>query len=751
MNIMLETEKIKKIDSIFSQVHMDGRNQLFEHEVYWILEIIGLRAPAYHFVTNPEQVNDEVLSKFGSSEVILKVVSKDIPHKGKVGGIKKLIKDRDFIKYMMKKMKEDISNHVSFDIPPKISGFLITNYVDYTAELGNELLIGIKENIAFGPVISFSKGGNDAEHFAKHYSKPNLRLVPLTREECEDLIKETKIYLKYCEQFHLDYAQKIADAIFKFNQLAFHYSNFNIDGSKFVITELEVNPFVFDREGNLVAVDGLAYFMIRDTDYKLSTQPNLKNLEYFFKPNGIAVVGVSTSDMTKIGNIIATLLHNMNREDLYFVNVKGGEVKVNSKKYPIYKTLMDIKENIDLVIITVPARFTPTVMEECKKKKVKSVILIPGGFSEVKGETTLEEQILKIVEGTDIRIIGPNCVGVFYSPEDDNHPGLNTIFIPKEKWDLELKPKRNVALITQSGGMGISQLDKLKNALTPHVIVSYGNQLDVDTGDLMAYFEKDPQIDVIALYIEGFKPFGGREFFNAAKGIGKPIIVYKAGRTDAGSRAAASHTASMTGDYEVAKAAFLQSGCIVTEGLIDHKDLIKTWALMGGKKVRGNKVAGVVNAGFESTYAADSLGNLELAEFSAETVRKLKEIMPPFVCINTIMDLTPMAGDEVFEKSIEYILADDNVDALFLSIVPHTPQLHTTAKELKEDKENIANRIIRQNKNTDKPIVVSVNAGSFYNTFVEILENGGIPTFTTARRAMLCLNRLISYKLKNRA
>jgi len=747
MEIILEEEKTKKIDSILSKINMEGRDQLFEFEVYWILEALGLKVPTYHFISNPDHVTDEILSKFGSSEVVLKVVSRDIPHKGKIGGVKKVFKDRDYVKYMMKKIKEEIISNGNFSSPPKINGFLITNYIDYTSELGNEILVGIKENIAFGPVISFSKGGNDAEHFAKHYSKPNLRLAPLTKDECLDMIKDTNIHLKYLEQKHLDFLDKIAEALFKFNQLAFHYSNFNKNGSKFVFTEFEVNPFVFDREGNLIAIDGLAYFMIKDSDYKPSTQPNLKNLKYFFEPNGIAVIGVSMEDMTKIGNIVATLLHELNREDLYFVNVKGGDLKIDEKVYPIYKSLTEIKDNVDLVIVTVPAKFTPAVINECKEKNVKTVILIPGGFSEVKGETSLEEQILKIVKGTDIRIIGPNCVGVFYSSEDGK-PGINTIFIPKEKWELELKPKRNVALITQSGGMGISQLDKLKSALTPHVIVSYGNQLDVDTGDLMAYFDKDPKIDVLALYIEGFKPFGGREFFNAARNISKPIIVYKAGRTDAGSRAAASHTASMTGDYEVAKAAFLQTGCIVTEGLIDHKDLIKTWALMGSKNVRGRRVAGVVNAGFESTYAADSLGNLVLAEFSKETHDKLKEIMPPFVSINSIMDLTPMASDEIFELCIEYILNDDSVDALFLSLVPHTAQLHTTAKELEKVKENIANRIIRQSNKTDKPLLVSVNAGSYYNPLVEILENGGIPTFTTARRAMLCLNRLIDHKLK---
>jgi acyl-CoA synthetase (NDP forming) len=221
--------------------------------------------------------------------------------------------------------------------------------------------------------------------------------------------------------------------------------------------------------------------------------------------------------------------------------------------------------------------------------------------------------------------------------------------------------------------------------------------------------------------------------------------MYKAGRTDAGSRAAASHTASLTGDYEVAKAAFEQSGIINADTLLDHKDLVKTFSLLGKKRIRGRTVAGVVNAGFESTYAADNIGDLVLANLSRHTVESLREILPSIVAVQPFLDLTPMGDDNLFEQCMRILLEDDQVDNLLVSIIPHTAMLHTTAEEIEQNTENVANRIVRQCTAFDKPVAVSINAGNAYTTLVNTLENGGVPTFPTAQRAMYCLNRLVSF------
>ncbi len=747
MSEKLNPVAIEKIDAVLAKAGATGREQLLEPEVYQILQALGIQVPTYLFIRDPDDLEGGMLAEFGTETLILKIVSGNIAHKTRVGGVKKVSRDRERIRHAMCQMRDEVLAHPSFaDEKPTIDGFLLTSFIEYSKDLGNEILAGVKVNLAFGPVISFSKGGTDAEHFAKYFSSPNVRVLPVERQQCRDLLGTTGIALKYHEEGHADHAVKAADLLYRFNLLFSHFSCLNPDPPKYIFSEFEVNPLVFDYESNLIAIDGLACIFDSGERLDMLAGPNPEGLDGLFWPEGVAVIGVSASDQGKTGNNIATLLHNLGRKDLYLVNPKGGRVEIGGQDYTMYKSLLDIEERVDLVVVCVPAPLAPTVAMEAKTKGARGLVLIPGGFSEVAGGEALEKGILDAIEGSGIRIVGPNCLGIFRAPTGE-HPGLNTLFIPESKLEYRPKKESNVALLTQSGALGITELDKLKSAIYPRVVVSYGNQLDVDPADLVAYFEKDPEIDVLAVYIEGFKEAGGRKFFEAVRQTTKPVIVYKAGRTDAGSRAAASHTASMTGDYKVALAAMEQAGAIVADHILDHKDLIKAFALMGEKKIGGRRVAGVVNAGFESTYAADNIGGLELAQFTQETADSLRASLPRFVSINPFMDLTPMADDALFERCIELVLADPGVDCLFISIVPHTVMLHTNLEELAGDRENIAHRIIRQGQKADKPIVVSVNAGTMYNAFMEMLEEGGIPTYSTAERAMIALNRLVDQRL----
>ena len=167
--------------------------------------------------------------------------------------------------------------------------------------------------------------------------------------------------------------------------------------------------------------------------------------------------------------------------------------------------------------------------------------------------------------------------------------------------------------------------------------------------------------------------------------------------------------------------------------------------------VTGNRVAIIANAGYEKTYAADNLGGLELAEFDAKTIRTLEKILPPIVMADPLLDLTPMADEETFEKCMQVVLESDSVDVLFVSIVPHSAMIHTTDAEIDRHKENIAARIVKIVHKYKKPTAVSVNvvfgADAVYNKMGKILDAGGVPTFLTAKRAMLCLNAFIRYWL----
>lgn len=735
----------ENIEKILAHAFREGRKNLHEHEVYQILREIGIRTPAYCFIRDEKEITHQTLSIFGSGKIVLKVVSPRIIHKQKSGGVKVVFKDLDFVKYSLTKMKSAF-----LEKGTEVAGILLVEYIDYSKDLGNEILLGFRESESFGPVISFSKGGTDAEHFATNFSAPNLILPPINREWASALQSSTHIQKKYLDEGKAHYITKIIDAELKLSALSTHFSNFFEFTSGFVLKEFEINPFVFDIDDRFIAIDGYATFDQKDKEpIDLEVQP-LSTLKSLFHPEGIAVIGISLTDMSKAGNIIVKNLLDMQRDDIYCVNKKGGHITVSDRHFDLYTSVTEIKNPVDLAIITVPAESTIPVVEDCVKKRVKSIILIPGGFFEVKKNRDIELRILEICRRSSIRVMGPNCLGILYAGEGKNR-GINTFFIPEKKFMVNLDKKKNVAILSQSGALGITEIFNLRNAISPRVIVSYGNQLDIDPSDLVQYFESDPSVDVIGLYIEGFKRGAGRKFFNTAAESKKPIIVYKAGRTAAGKLATQSHTASIAGEYEVAKAAMKQAGVIVAESMLDHGDFIKTFALLHDFTVTGNRVVVIANAGYEKTYAADSLGELVLADLDAETVRKLEKIIPPFVSVDPLLDLTAMASDELFEQCIDILLSSPQVDALCISIVPQAQLIHTTDEEIESYKENVAARIVNTVQKHKKPAAVSINvvsgADAAYNKFGQLIDFGGVPTFLTAERAMACLNEFIRYKL----
>ena len=734
-----------KIESILANAQAQGRAQLFEHEVYSILTHMDIATPTHMLVKNEEEITAKTLSGFGSSKIVLKVVSSRITHKQKVGGVKVVHKDLDFVRYSFERMRAAFTKQKIH-----IEGILLVEYIEYSKDLGNENLLGFRESEAFGPIISFSKGGTDAEHFAEYFSAPNLILAPINHQWAEALQSSTKIQKKYLDEGKDDYISKIIDTEVKLSDLATQFSSFFDLGSSFSLTEFEINPFVFDNDGNYIAIDGFATLRKKEKkSIDLEVKPT-QTLKPLFEPKGIAVIGISSTDRNNAGNIILENLFAMKRNDVYGIGLKERDLQINGMDTHIYASIGEVTQSIDLAVIAVPAEATLAVVKECAARNVRAIILIPGGFSEVARNVEAEDEILQICSRQAIRVMGPNCLGVVYAGEGEGS-GLNTFFIPEEKFSINLEGEKNVAILSQSGALGITEIHNLRNAISPKVIVSYGNQLDIDPSDLIQYFDRDPSIDVIGLYIEGFKPGAGRRFFNTTAMCTKPIIVYKAGRTDEGKLATQSHTASIAGEYEVAKAAMKQAGLIVADSMIDHLDFIKTFALLHDLKVRGNRVAVIANAGYEKTYAADNLGELELAELDAKTLGKLEKIIFPYVKASPLLDLTGMASDEMFEQCIDVLLGSDQVDALCISIVPQATDIHTTDEEIESYSDNVAVRIVRMVHAHKKPAVLSVNvvsgAGASYNRFGQVLESGGVPTFFTAERAMVCLNEFTRYRL----
>ncbi|MFZ5974244.1 MAG: acetate--CoA ligase family protein [Bacillota bacterium] len=735
-------ETIERITSIMDVAAREGRNTLYEFEVYEILRAAGLEVPKHIFVRNPSELNENALSAFDKA-LVMKVVSPQITHKQKVGGVKVVNGTAlNLVRDAMLQMERDVLSCSEGCTTPHIEGFLLVEFISFSEGLGYEVMLGIKQDDAFGPVITLTKGGDDAEFFATYYDPANLIIPPLD-ERALDVTYSLKIRHKFEAMGQRDYLRYIAQAARILGFLAYTFSAL-CDDVGYVIEEMDVNPFVFTKDQRFVAVDGFARF-----EKVQKAQPGLlsvhtQNLETFFTPQGIAVIGVSADmDKQSVGREIATLLHNMKREDIYLVNNKGGSLVIDGREYCLYKSMDAIEKKVDLIVYAAPAQFMIDFFKSLPKNCPQNVILISGIPFGI--EYSQYKQELDAVVPSGTRIIGPNCMGVFYGA-DEMHKGVNTLFISEKKLEVRSSDASNTVLLTQSGALAVSLLDKLRKSRIFKAVVSFGNKYDIKPTDLIAYFAEDESMHLITLYIEGFEYGEGRTFFELAKTVGKPIIVYKAGKTEAGARAAASHTASISGSYEVFKAACAQAGVILAEKIEDYLDFIKIFSLLARKSLKGKRVAGVCNAGFESTISADELNNLEQAQLSGHTIEKLRMAdKTGLVDLSTsFLDITPGADDGMYADYVEAILQDDGVDCVFVAVVPHAVALKTLPENCR-DTDSLANRLAELSRRYSKPMVISVNAGRHYQEFISVMEEQGLPIYGDVRSAIKSLERYVSF------
>ena len=743
----MNEQSFEKIDRILRAAHEDGRSTLFEHEVYGILSTVGVDTPRCAFVRDPAEVTEALLAPFGNA-VMIKTVSRDMAHNQRYGGVKKItVMDPLFVRFALSAMREEVLSHFPEGGKPHIDGFLIVEFIKFTQSLGNEIMIGVGEDPAFGAVVTLTKGGDDAEFFSQYYDPANLFLAPLDFAESLRITQGLKIRHKYEEAGHTDYLEKMARTLSAVSSLGHHYSFMACRDTEFSLKTLDINPLVFSGDGRFVAVDGYAEFAPAQ-QCTASTGPNTQGLDGFFHPKGIAVLGVSSQPgKYSMARIIVELFLDMGREDIYCVNPKGGESVVDGRAFPLYRSLSEIPGSFDLVVYAAPAKNTLKFLETVPEGK--SVILISGLPSDLP-YAAFAAEARRIRKG-GVRLIGPNCMGVFHAP-DKTHQGVNTLFIDENHLKIPYSSRSNAALFTQSGAMGITTVERAQHSRIIRTIVSFGNKIDVSVPDLMAYFAEQAGIDVMALYVEGIGEGEGRQFFDLARVSEKPVVVYKAGRTEAGAKAAASHTAAMSGSYDVFRAACAQSGCVLTEALEDFYAFTKAFAMLNGKRPKGNRVAGVVNAGLDATMGADTLTFLKQAVLADETVRRLKELNTHGLVDTrtSFLDLTPMTGDVGYAKFIEAVLSDENVDCMFVAVVPHIENLKTLESDYL-DADAVFPLIADVAKRYDKPIVVSVNSGSHYQHAVAYLEEHGLPVYGNIHAAIRSLDKFVEYWMGRQA
>ncbi len=458
-----------------------------------------------------------------------------------------------------------------------------------------------------------------------------------------------------------------------------------------------------------------------------------EQLKPFFEPKAVAIIG-ATDKRGKVGNVIFENFRT-NRERgifqgmIYPVNPKLNEIG----GYKVYHSVEELPDGVDLAVVSIPARFVPGTMKDIAAKGIKSVIIITGGFGELGEEgKRMEREIYETAKEHGIRVIGPNCVGV-YVPDT----GVDTVFLPDEKMD---RPKSGpIAFVSQSGAFAAAMLDWAANEeLGIGKMVSYGNKIDVDDADLMDYFAHDDSINVVTLYIEGVKD--GRKFMEAAKRITrvKPVIALKAGRSSYGAKAASSHTGSLAGADVIYDAAFRQTGVIRAEDFEHMFDLAKAFAALKDKLPKGDRVGIITDGGGAGVMASDAVAkfNLKMAEPSEKTLNFLKERFPPHAVIGNPTDVVGDTDAERYRLALEAFTKDPNVDAILLIVLFQVPLLN---------EEEVIEIIGEYKRKSEKPIVGVAMGGAKTERYAKMLEERDVPVYPTPERGVRALAGLVRY------
>ncbi|RLE94398.1 MAG: CoA-binding protein [Thermoprotei archaeon] len=453
----------------------------------------------------------------------------------------------------------------------------------------------------------------------------------------------------------------------------------------------------------------------------------VSSLEKIFRARSVAVVGASEKKGS-IGRAIMENLLSSFKGSIYPVNIKYDKV-FNLK---CYKSVKDIPGQVDLAVIAVPAEAVLSVIKDCGEKEVKGAIVISAGFRESGKEgAELEEKLVSLAREHEVKIIGPNCLGVYSA-----HSGLDTIFNPS---DRQAKPEPGpIAFVSQSGALGAALLDWIAatNIGMSHFI-SYGNAADVDETELIEFLAEDPETKVIACYIEGVRR--GREFLKAIKKASakKPVVVLKAGKTTRGAAAVASHTGSMAGSYKVYEGALKQHGAIVVEDLKSLLNASKALALQPPAK--GPRVGIVTNGGGAGVLMADELESkgLEIPSLSPSTVAELEKVLPSSASTANPVDILGDAPAERYRDAVNLVLKDPNVDVVVVITLMQSPALNP--KTLKD----YLKRIVSE---TDKPIVMVAPGGSYTEKHSSEIEvEAGIPIYKTPEDAAVAVKALVDY------
>ena len=585
-----------------------------EHESKEVLERYGIPTARCIFVQSEEEAVRA--AREISFPVVMKVASRKIVHKSEVGGVRLNVWSEEEVRRNFRELMS-------------IEGVEGVN-VQRMLPRGVEVAIGVSENDRFGSVAMLAFGGILIEKLRK----ATFRLLPLDARDAMDMVRE----------IGLDFGvNSIIEILVKLNELV----------EKESILEMDLNPIIVYKDRCVVADARMVIGKRKEFHYKI------KDVEPFFKAARVAVIGASQHPL-KVGNaVMKSLSGSKKRLKVYPINPNVEEVE----GLRAYKSLLEVEDEVDLAIIAVPAESVPSAIDQCLAKKVPAAIIISSGFKEAELEwrRELQEKLSDVAEKKGIRIIGPNVFGVV-----DVAGGANYSFTPLFG---EVK-KGKVALVSQSGGICHYLLHSSDLGFSR--IIHLGNRCDVDFHDVMSFLSRDPETEVVTIYVEGLE--NGKAFYEELKRLTKVkrVVVMKAGRSKVADKASLSHTGSLAGDFEVFKAAVKQAGAIFVETPIELVDVAKI--LERFPKISGGVAVVTIQAGL-GIVASDLIEEKggRLAELEDRTREELRSLLPPLTMRENPIDLSFTGLDFLKTRRVLELLDNDKTVGVIVFLYAVAP------------------------------------------------------------------------------
>jgi 3-hydroxypropionyl-CoA synthetase (ADP-forming) len=572
--------------------------------------------------------------------------------------------------------------------------------VEKMVQGGAEFIVGLQDDPYFGPVIMLGTGGI----FIHLMDDVTFRVLPVTRKDVQEMIEEIrgKILMRGFRGCLNLNEEKFIQAMLNIGQLGLDASG--------LYESMDFNP-VRLTESEAIALDAKIILSKTPKETTISSaEANILNIDKFFYPNTVALIGASTTP-GKIGNAVADSLINHNFDGTVFPVTRGGKKIFGLDSY---ESITDVPEKVDLVVACVGLALVPELLEHCHNLGIPAMLIVSGGGKELGGEAVeLEAEIQRKAREYGIRVIGPNCIGCFSAQNR-----FDAFFQVHERM---VRPKAgNISFTTQSGTYGCSFIEESQQTGVSKMI-SYGNRVDVDEADMAAYLAQDPDTKVIGMYVEGMGD--GRKFIRTAGKVisshKKPIVLYKSGRTLRSAKAAQSHTGAYGGTYGVYLGAFKQAGILSVDS---YEELVVVCrALSMQPPAKGPGISMISNGAGPMVNAIDMFDTigLEMAVLKPESVQEMEAHYPAFYICKNPVDVTGSATSDDYLFAMECLDKDPNVHVIMNWFVFQDTPLD----------EGIVEALDRMNQKSQKPILCAARGGPYTQRMSEAIEEIGVPVF----------------------